>query len=66
VSTEKLLTTAEAARAIGVSRVTLARYADRGWVEPTRVLPSGHRRWRLADLERQLRELRNTDRDNAE
>lgn len=54
---DELLTTAQAAKAVGVSRMTLARYADKGYVTPARVLPSGHRRWRLADLEQQLREL---------
>ena len=51
---ERLLTTEEAAKAIGVSRSTLIRYADRNYVTPAQVLPSGHRRWRLADLQRQL------------
>jgi excisionase family DNA binding protein len=60
---EKLLTTAEAARAVGVSRMTLIRYVDRGWVTPARLLPSGHRRWRLSELERQLAELVEKPRD---
>lgn len=54
----ELLTTAQAAQQIGVSRRTLARYAERGTLTPTVVLPSGHLRWNLADLRRQLRELR--------
>jgi DNA-binding transcriptional MerR regulator len=53
-----LLTTAEAAKYLGVSRRTLARYAEIGWVRPTVTLPSGHHRWELEDLRRQLRELR--------
>lgn len=55
--TEELLTTTQVAKIVGVSRQTLVRYEERGWVTPARVLPSGHRRWRLSDLERQLREL---------
>jgi hypothetical protein len=41
--------------------MTLIRYADKGWVKPALVLPSGHRRWRLAELERQLRERSDPD-----
>lgn len=55
---EELLTTAQAARAVGVSRMTLVRYEEKGYVTPARVLPSGHRRWLLSELERQLRDLR--------
>jgi excisionase family DNA binding protein len=53
-----LLTTAQAAQHLGVHRRTLARYAERGQLTPTLVLPSGHLRWNLEDLRRQLRELR--------
>jgi DNA-binding transcriptional MerR regulator len=55
---EEYVTTAQAARELGISRQSLARYVARGWLQPTRVLPSGHYRWLLSDLERQLRELR--------
>lgn len=55
---ERLVTTGEAAKAVGVSRTTLVRYADRGYIKPASVLPSGHRRWDLEDLRRQLRDLR--------
>lgn len=41
---------ADAARLLGVSTRTLTRYADAGRIRFT-VLPSGHRRYRLADLE---------------
>ena len=54
---EEELTTAVVAQRIGVSRMTLVRYADQGYVSPSRVLPSGHRRWKLSELQRQLREL---------
>jgi DNA-binding transcriptional MerR regulator len=54
---EEELSTAVAASRIGVSRMTLIRYADQGYVSPSRVLPSGHRRWKLSELQRQLREL---------
>lgn len=55
---ERLLTTAEAAKLMSVSRRTLARYAERGDLVPTMTLPSGHYRWSLDDIRRQLRELR--------
>lgn len=52
-----LVTTAAAAQHLGVSRRTLARYAEVGWLTPTVTLPSGHYRWNLDDLQRQLKEL---------
>lgn len=56
-----LLTTAQAAQHLGVHRRTLARYAERGQLTPTLVLPSGHLRWNLEDLRRQLRDMRTRD-----
>jgi DNA-binding transcriptional MerR regulator len=53
----ELLTTAQAARLLGISTRTLVRYAEKGYVKPEMVLPSGHRRWILEDIRRQLREL---------
>ncbi|OLT06452.1 MerR family transcriptional regulator [Pseudonocardia sp. CNS-004] len=46
------------ARALGISRRTLAHYAKTGQLEPTLVLPSGYYKWDLEDIRRQLRELR--------
>lgn len=54
----KLVTTAEVARALGVSSRTLLRWVDRGFISPPeRVNPSGHRRWNLERVRRQLAEL---------
>jgi MerR family regulatory protein len=53
----ELLTTAQAARSLGISTRTLVRYAERGYIKPEMTLPSGHRRWVLEDIRRQLREL---------
>jgi predicted site-specific integrase-resolvase len=58
---EKLLTTAQAAAHLGISRGTLARYARDGLLRPTLKLPTGHLRWSLDDLRRQMRELRERD-----
>lgn len=55
---KRLLTTAEAARLLGVHRRTLARYAKDGKVFPTVILPSGYYRWDPDDLRRQLRDMR--------
>jgi predicted site-specific integrase-resolvase len=55
------MTTPEAAKAIGVSRGTLAAYARNGIVRPFLTLPSGQHRWILEDLVQQLRALRERD-----
>jgi hypothetical protein len=55
---EELVTTSQAAKVLGIDRTTLGRYARDGLLRPTVVLPSGHLRWSLEDLRRQMRELR--------
>jgi DNA-binding transcriptional MerR regulator len=57
VADPDLVPTADAARMLGISARTLARYAQQGAVRPALVLPSGHLRWDVADLRRQLREV---------
>lgn len=54
----QLVPTLEAAREIGVSSRTLARWAREGTVKPTLVTAGGQYRWDVPELERQLRELR--------
>jgi predicted site-specific integrase-resolvase len=54
----ELVTTSQAAKFLGIDRTTLARYARDGLLRPTIVLPSGHLRWSIEDLRRQMRELR--------
>ncbi|HXV93157.1 MAG TPA: MerR family DNA-binding transcriptional regulator [Pseudonocardia sp.] len=61
---ERLPTTAQAAGHFGIDRRTLARYARVGLLKPTLTLPTGHLRWRLVDIERQLRERRQRDGDD--
>lgn len=58
----ELLTTAQAAKFLGINRTTLGRYARDGILTPTVVLPSGHLRWNLDDLRRQMRNLRQSGR----
>lgn len=55
---EELLTTAAAARHFGISRRTLTRWGSNGTLKPTLVLPSGVFRWTIADIRRQMEELR--------
>lgn len=52
------MTTAQAAKVLGISRRTLSRYAEQGQLKPTLVLPSGHYRWALSDIREQLKRLR--------
>jgi excisionase family DNA binding protein len=54
---DRLVTTAEATRLLGVSRSTVQRYVKAGLLRPAHVLPSGHLRWDLDDLRRQLHEV---------
>jgi DNA-binding transcriptional MerR regulator len=63
--TERLLTTGEAAKAIGVGRATLARWWHDDLVKPELVTAGGHARWDLEDLKRQLREMRERQDRNA-
>ncbi|WP_043536101.1 MerR family transcriptional regulator [Saccharomonospora cyanea] len=60
---QKLLSTGEAAKHLGVARGTLTRWWQRGMVEPEFVTAGGQARWDLDDLLRQLEELRKRQRD---
>jgi excisionase family DNA binding protein len=51
----RLVTTAQAAKALGIDRTTLARWANQGLVEPAYRTPGGQFRWDLDDLRRQLK-----------
>jgi DNA-binding transcriptional MerR regulator len=57
---DRLISTGEAAKAVGLPRRTLSRWAAEGLITPTVARP-GQRVsywWDLDDLRRQLRELR--------
>ncbi|WP_037363781.1 MULTISPECIES: MerR family transcriptional regulator [Amycolatopsis] len=56
--TDRLLPTAEAAKAIGVDRRTLQRWWKAGDVTPEVVTPGGHARWDVDALKRQLQDRR--------
>lgn len=58
---DRLLTTGEAAKALGFSRGALSRWEREGLVTPAAKSPGGHARWDLDDLRRQLRNLRQHD-----
>jgi predicted site-specific integrase-resolvase len=58
VTSENLVPTEVAAKAIGVSRRSLVRWWKAGTVTPALVTPGGHARWDVEDLKRQLREQR--------
>jgi excisionase family DNA binding protein len=49
------VTTAEAARQIGVGKSTLQRWAKQGLVTPAWRTPAGMARWDIEDLRRQLK-----------
>lgn len=57
----RLISTAQAARALGIDRSTLARWTQQGIVKPAWTTPGGQHRWDLEDLRRQLREARQRD-----
>lgn len=52
-----LLSTTEAARALGIHPKTLTKYVSQRKVRPTLRLPSGQMRWDLDDLKDQLRAM---------
>lgn len=57
----RLVTTSEAAAALGVARSTLARWTKEGRLTPTETTLGGQYRWDIEDLRRQLREARQRD-----
>ncbi|OLT22927.1 hypothetical protein BJF78_32685 [Pseudonocardia sp. CNS-139] len=53
-SAKDLVSTSEAARALGVNQSTLSRWAKDGRVRPAQRTIGGHMRWDIADLRAQL------------
>ncbi|TQM16298.1 helix-turn-helix domain-containing protein [Pseudonocardia kunmingensis] len=58
MSPDRLLTTPEAAAALGLSERSLSRWAKEGRLMPTVVTPGNQYRWDLDELREQLRALR--------
>lgn len=52
-----LVTTGEAAKAIGVGRATLARWWANGLVKPDLITAGGHARWNIETLKADLRRM---------
>jgi DNA-binding transcriptional MerR regulator len=63
---ERLLTTSEAAKILGLSRGVLASYVRRGLLRPYLTLPTGHYRWSLDDIRRQLAAIRPSDENDPD
>jgi excisionase family DNA binding protein len=58
VAADRLLTTGELARELGLSARSIARWAQEGKLQPTLVTPGGQYRWQTEDVREQLRQLR--------
>lgn len=54
---DRLLTSGELARALGISHRSITHYAKTGQLDPALTTPGGQYRWDLDDVKRQLREL---------
>jgi DNA-binding transcriptional MerR regulator len=50
----RYVTSADAAKALGVSQTTLNRWARRGLIKPAYTTPGGQRRWDVDKLRKQL------------
>ncbi|NIH86561.1 MerR family transcriptional regulator [Amycolatopsis granulosa] len=48
----------ELAAELGLSRRSISRYAERGWIKPALVTPGGQYRWDVEDVRNQLEALR--------
>jgi predicted site-specific integrase-resolvase len=55
---ERLIGNGEAARELGLTQASLARWVRQGKLRPTVVTPGGQARWRLDDLREQLEQMR--------
>ena len=61
----KLITTGQAADALGISRRTLAAWKKDGKITPAFVTAGNHARWDLDDLRRQIERWRLTEDESA-
>ncbi|WP_081722703.1 helix-turn-helix domain-containing protein, partial [Saccharopolyspora rectivirgula] len=51
----RLIASSELARELGVSRSTIARWVQNGWIKPALVTAGGQARFDLDDIKEQLR-----------
>ncbi|RCW38825.1 helix-turn-helix protein [Halopolyspora algeriensis] len=58
MSGDRLLTSGQLAKELGISHQSITHYARTGQLEPALVTPGGQYRWNLDDVHRQLREMR--------
>lgn len=58
---DRLVTTGVAARALGVSGMTLRRWVESGRIRPASRTLGGHARWNLAVLRAQVEQLALTE-----
>lgn len=61
VADDRLLSTGEAARALGLSSRSLARWAKEGQVTPALTTPGGQYRFNLDDLRAEIRAMPKRD-----
>lgn len=66
VSGDRLLTSAQAARELGISARTIQHYTALGKLTPDEITPGGRARWRLESLREQFRRLREGDETGPE
>jgi len=52
---KRLVSTTQAARALGISQATLSRWTARGYVKPAQRTIGGHMRWDIEDLRQQIK-----------
>jgi excisionase family DNA binding protein len=55
----ELVHTSEAAKVLGISKRSIARWAAEGRITPDLRTPGGHMRWDVERLRQQLRDLEN-------
>jgi excisionase family DNA binding protein len=58
---EPFLTTGQVAELLGVTRRAVNKWVTTGVLQPTLRTPGGRLRWHWSDVQRQLREQRETD-----
>lgn len=57
MNADRLVTSSELARQLGLSDRTIQRYRQRGLLKPDVVSPGGHARWDVDKVRETLREL---------